>query len=82
MTMSWATRRVRACTKIYATRIRVFSTKSMNPIVGVLQSLPATKSIVMNKRSHQDFYSAGSKRLPSQGRLAHKGISRKGLRLY
>jgi hypothetical protein len=47
MTMSWATRRVRACTKIYATRMSAFSTMSMNPIVGVLQSLPATKSIVV-----------------------------------
>ena len=38
----------------------MFSTKSMNPIVGVLQSLAATKSIVMDKRSHQDFYSVDS----------------------
>jgi hypothetical protein len=35
MTMSWATRRVRACTKIYATRMSTFSTMSMNPIVGI-----------------------------------------------
>jgi len=47
MTISWATRRVRACTKIYVTRMSAFSTKSMNPIVGVLESLPATKSIVV-----------------------------------
>ena len=47
MTMSWATRRVRVCTKIYATRMSTFSTKSMNPIVGVLESLPATKSVVV-----------------------------------
>jgi len=47
MTMSWATRRVRACTKMYATRMSTFSTMSMNPIVGVLELLPATKSIVM-----------------------------------
>jgi len=47
MTMSWATRRVRACTKMYVVRMSTFSTKSMNPIVDVLQSLPATKSIVM-----------------------------------
>jgi hypothetical protein len=46
MTMSWATRRVRACTKMYAVRVSTFSTMSMNPIVGVLESLPATKSIV------------------------------------
>jgi len=47
MTMSWATRRVRACTKIYATRTSTLSTMSMNPIVGVLESLPAAKSIVV-----------------------------------
>jgi hypothetical protein len=47
MTMSWATRRVRACTKIYATRMSMFSTMSMNPIVGVLEPLPVTKLIVM-----------------------------------
>ena len=47
MTMSWATRRVRACTKIYTARMSMFNTMSMNPIVGVLESLPATKSIVM-----------------------------------
>jgi len=46
-TISCATRRVRACTKMYATRMSTFSTKSMNPIVGILQSLTATKSIVM-----------------------------------
>jgi hypothetical protein len=45
MTISWATRRVRACTKIYAMRMSTFSTMSMNPIVGVLESLPATKAI-------------------------------------
>jgi hypothetical protein len=72
MTMSWATRRVRACTKMYATRMSTFSTKSMNPIVGVLQSLPATKSIVICERSREDFYNVDFKRLPSQGRLAHK----------
>ena len=55
MTMSWATRWVRACTKIYATRTSVFSTMSMNPIVGVLESLPATKSIAMQERSRKDF---------------------------
>jgi hypothetical protein len=60
MAMSWATRQVRACTKMYATRISTFSMKSMNPIVGILQSLPATKSSEMNKRSHQDFCSGGS----------------------
>ena len=52
MTMSWATRRVRACTKTYAMRVSALSTKSMNPIVGVLESLPATKSIVIQERSH------------------------------
>jgi hypothetical protein len=61
MTISWATRRVRACTKMYATRISMFSTKSMNPIAGVLESLPATKSIVIRERSHQDFYSVDSR---------------------
>jgi len=57
MTISWATRQVRAYTMMYVTRTSAFSTKSMNPIVGVLESLPATKSIVINERSHQDFYS-------------------------
>jgi len=47
MTMSWATRRVRACTKTYAMRMSAFNTKSMNPIVGVLESLTATESVVM-----------------------------------
>ena len=47
MTMSWATLLVRTCTKIYAMRMSVFSTKSMNPMVGVLESLPATKSIMV-----------------------------------
>jgi len=47
MTMSWATRRVRACTKMYVTRMSMFNTMSMNPIVGVLQLLPATKSIMV-----------------------------------
>jgi hypothetical protein len=47
MTISWATRQVHACTKIYATRMSTFNTKSMNPIAGVLQSLAATKSIVI-----------------------------------
>jgi hypothetical protein len=61
MTMSWATRRVRACTNIYATRMSTFNMKSMNPIVGVLPSLSATKSVVMEERSHQDFYSVGSR---------------------
>jgi len=61
MTMSWATQRVRACTKIYATRTSAFSTKSMNPIVGIPESLPATKSIVMQERSHQDFYNIDSR---------------------
>jgi len=36
MTMSWATRHVRACTKMYAMTMSAFSTMSMNPIVGVL----------------------------------------------
>ena len=67
MTISWATRRVRACTKIYATRMSTFSTMLMGPIVGVLESLPATKSIVVQERSHQDFYS-----MDSRGSL-HKG---------
>jgi hypothetical protein len=79
--MSWATLLVRACTKIYTTRTSAFSTKSMNPMVGVLESLPATMSIMTQERSHQDFYSVGSGGLPLQGRLAHKGVSRKGLRL-
>ena len=60
ITMSWATRRVRACTKIYAARMSTFSTKSMNPIVGVLQLFVTTKSIVIQKRSHKDFYSMDS----------------------
>ena len=60
MTTSWATRRVRACTKIYAMRTSTLSTMSMNPIVGVLESLPATKSIVMQERSHKDFYDVDS----------------------
>ena len=47
MTMSWATQRVRACTKIYAMMMSTFNTKSMNPMVGVPESLPATKSIVV-----------------------------------
>jgi len=47
MTMSWATLLVQACTKIYAMRMSVFSTKSMNPMVGVLEPLPAAKSIVI-----------------------------------
>jgi hypothetical protein len=47
MTMSWATLLVRACTKIYATRTSAFSAKLMNPMIGVLESLPATKSIVI-----------------------------------
>jgi hypothetical protein len=47
MTISWATRCVCACTKMYATRMSTFSTMSMNPIVGVLESLPATESIVV-----------------------------------
>ena len=47
MTMSWATQRVRACTKIYAMMMSTFNTKSMNPIAGVLQSLAATKLIVI-----------------------------------
>ena len=60
MTISWATRHVRACTKIYVTRMSIFSTVSMNPIVGILQSLPATKSVVMQERSHKDFRDADS----------------------
>jgi hypothetical protein len=60
MTMSWATRRVHACTKIYAMRTSAFSTKLMNPIVGILQSLAATKSVVMQERSHKDFRDADS----------------------
>jgi hypothetical protein len=47
MTMSWATRRVRVCTKMYATRMSTFSTMLMNPIVGALKSLLATKLIVV-----------------------------------
>jgi hypothetical protein len=47
MTMSWATLLVWACTKIYATRMSAFSTKSMNPMVGILESLPATESIIV-----------------------------------
>jgi len=47
MTMSWATLLVRACTKMYAMRTSAFSTKSMNPMVGVLEPLPATKSIAI-----------------------------------
>ena len=47
MTMSWATLLVRACTKIYAVRTSVFSTKSMNPMVGIPESLPVTKLIVV-----------------------------------
>jgi len=47
MTMSWATLLVWTCTKIYAMRTSAFSTKSMNPMVGVLESLPATESIVI-----------------------------------
>jgi hypothetical protein len=61
MTMSWATRRVRACTKMYAVRTSAFSTKSMNPMIGALQSFATTKLIVINKRSHQDFYSVDSR---------------------
>jgi hypothetical protein len=53
----------------------------MNPIVGVLESLPATKSVVIYKRSRKDFYKVDFKRLPLQGRLAHKWISRKDLDL-
>jgi hypothetical protein len=60
MTMSWATRRVCACTSIYARRTSTFSTKSMNPIVGILQLFMMTKSIVIQKRSHKDFYSVDS----------------------
>jgi hypothetical protein len=50
MTMSWATWWVCACTKIYAMRMSAFNTMSMGPIVGILGSLPATKSIVVYKR--------------------------------
>jgi len=67
MMRSWATRQVRACTKMYATRMSMFSTKSMNPIVGILQSFATTKSIVIWKRSPEDFYSADS------GGSLHKG---------
>jgi hypothetical protein len=45
----------------------MFSTKLMNPIVGIFQSLTATKSIVIQKRSHKDFYSVDS------GGSLHKG---------
>ena len=37
-----------------------YYSKSMNPIVGVLQSPTATKSVMIWKRSHKDFYSADS----------------------
>jgi len=47
MTISWATQRVRACTKIYATRMSTFSTMLMNPMIGILESLPATKSTMV-----------------------------------
>jgi hypothetical protein len=81
MTMSWATRRVRACTKIYATRMSTFSTMLMNPIVGVLQSLPATKSVMVYKRSHQDSYSADSRDSLRKGGGHTREVSRKGLEL-
>jgi len=42
MTMSWATLLVRAYTKMYVTRTSAFSTKSMNPMIGVLELLPVT----------------------------------------
>jgi len=54
---------------------------SSGPMSEVLESFATTKSIVENKRSHQDFYSAGLRGSPHKERLAHKGISRKGLRL-
>jgi hypothetical protein len=38
---------VQACTSMYAVRMVMFSTKSMNPIVGVLQLLAAAKLIVI-----------------------------------
>jgi hypothetical protein len=47
MTISWATLLVRTCTRIYAVRTSAFSTKLMNPMVGVLEPLPATKSVVV-----------------------------------
>jgi hypothetical protein len=40
---------------------------SKGPMLEILQLLAVTKSIVMNKRSHQDFYSVDS------GGSLHKG---------
>ena len=47
MIMSWATWRVRACTKIYDTGTSALSTKSKNPMIGIPELLPMTKSIVV-----------------------------------
>jgi hypothetical protein len=60
MVISWATRHVRTCTIMYATRMSAFSTKSMNSIVEFLQSSRMTKSNVVYQRSHKDFYSIDS----------------------
>jgi hypothetical protein len=60
MIISWATRRVRACTIMYTMRMSAFRTKSMNSIVELLQSSQTTKSNMMYQRSHQDFYSVDS----------------------
>jgi len=46
--ISWATRRMRACTIMYATRMSAFSTKSMNSIIEFLQLLATTKSNVID----------------------------------
>jgi hypothetical protein len=81
MTMSWATQRVCACTKTYAARMSTFSTMSMNPIVGVLQSLPVTKSISGIREKSPRLLYRRLKRPPSQGRLAHKGNKSQGLEL-
>ena len=45
--ISWATRRVHACTIMYAMRMSAFSTKSMNSIVEFLQLSWMTKLNVM-----------------------------------
>jgi hypothetical protein len=48
-------------------RMSAFGTKSMKPIVKAFQSLTVTKSRVIKKRSHEDFYSVDS------GGSLHKG---------